>query len=210
MSASRPHARPPHARPYVIALTGSIGMGKSTAAEMFRALGAEVWDADAAVERLYRRGGAAAEALRALNPALVHRGAVDREALRRWVREDETALPRLNAVIHPLVAADRAAFLARSDADIVVLDIPLLFETGADVGADLVAVVSVPEDLQRARVLARPGMDEALLERILSRQMPDSEKRARADVVIPTENLDATRRAVQQIVDSARKARGDA
>ncbi len=183
---------------YRLGLTGSIGMGKSTTAGFFRDMGVPVWDADAAVHRLYGAGGAAVGPVGALCPAAVGPEGVDRAVLKDWIAQDDTALARLEAVVHPLVAQDRAAFIAAAGAPLVVLDIPLLFETGADV--DGVLVVSAPPEVQRARVLARPGMTEAHLESILARQMPDAEKRARADFVIETLDLDSTRAAVQDLV----------
>jgi dephospho-CoA kinase len=171
-------------------------MGKSTTAQMFRDLGVPVWDADAAVHRLYQ--SEAVQPVGALCPDAVKDGRIDRAALKDWIARDPTALAKLEAVVHPLVAADRAAFIARADAPLVVLDIPLLFETGADV--DGVLVVTAPPDMQRARVLARPGMDAAQFERILARQMPDAGKRVRADFVIETLDMDSTRAAVQDLV----------
>jgi len=181
---------------YRLGLTGSIGMGKSTTAQMFREAGVPVWDADAAVHRLYQ--GAAVGPVGALCLAAVQDGQIDRAALKDWIARDPDALSQLEAAAHPLVAADRAAFIAQADAPLVVLDIPLLYETGADV--DGVLVVTAPPDVQRARVLARPGMDAAQFDRILSRQMPDAEKRARADFVIETLDMDRTRTAVQDLV----------
>lgn len=194
-------------RPFLIGLTGSIGMGKSTAAAMFRDMGMPVWDADAAVHRLYAEGGAAVEPMRALHPAAIRDGAVDRAALKEWIAADPSALPRIEAVVHPLVAEDRAAFIDACDADIAVLDIPLLFETGSPDAVDLVAVVSAPPDVQRDRVLSRPGMTRDHFDRILSKQMPDSEKRARADVIIPSLNMDDTRATIATLIDDIRKGR---
>ncbi|MBK0400521.1 dephospho-CoA kinase [Limibaculum sp. M0105] len=189
-----------------LGLTGSIGMGKSTTAKMFAALGVPVWDADAAVHRLYAAGAAGARAIAELAPRAVGAEGVDRAALRDAVLADDTLLPRIEAAIHPLVAADREAFIADAravGAPLVLLDIPLLFETGADAWVDRVAVVSAPVELQRARVLERPGMTEAALDAILARQVPDAEKRRRADFVIETgEGMDAARAAVHQIVES--------
>ncbi|TVP71566.1 MAG: dephospho-CoA kinase [Rhodobacteraceae bacterium] len=186
-------------RPYRLGLTGSIGMGKSTTAGFFRALGVPVWDADAAVHRLYAPGGAAVGPVGALCPQAVVDGGIDRGALKDWIARDKGALPALEAVVHPLVAADRAEFVAGVTGPLVVLDIPLLFEVGADV--DGVLVVSAPEAVQRARVLARPGMDAAQLDAILARQMPDAQKRARADFVIETTDMDSARAAVQDLVE---------
>jgi dephospho-CoA kinase len=182
----------------ILGLTGSIGMGKSTTAQMFRDLGVPVWDADAAVHRLYGAGGAAVGPVGALCPEAVVSGGVDRGVLKTWLAVDPSRLKALEAVVHPLVAADRAAFIAQADAPLVVLDIPLLYETGAQV--DAVLVVSAPPDVQRARVLARGGMTDAQLDLILSRQMPDADKRARADYVIETTDMDSARAQVAALV----------
>lgn len=174
-------------RPFLLGLTGSIGMGKSTTAEMFRAEGVPVWDADAAVHRIYGAGGSGAVALSPLVPGVVTPdGGVDRAALRAAIGEDPALLGRVEALIHPLVAEDRAAFLAAAEAGLVVCDIPLLFETGADAWLDAVLVVTAPPEVQRARVMARPDMTEQDFARYLARQTPDAEKRARADHVIDT------------------------
>ena len=189
-------------RPFVVALTGSIGMGKSTTAAMFAEEGVPVWDADAAVSRLYASGGAGGSAVAALHPeALRPDGSVDREALRSRVVGDPGALRALEAAIHPLVAADREAFLGRTDAPVVLLDIPLLFETGGESLADTVVVVSAPAETQRARVLAREGMTPERLDAILSRQVPDAEKRERADHVVETVTLEGARAAVRRILE---------
>lgn len=189
-----------------LGLTGSIGMGKSTTAAMFADEGIPVWDADATVHRLYAPGEAAALAIGRMFPeVMTPEGGVDRTALRRLIIADPTVLDRLNATVHPLVAADRAAFLEdRAAAEIVLLDIPLLFETGLERECDAVAVVSVPPEVQRERVLAR-GMAEADFALILSRQMPDADKRARADFVIPTTSLEAARAAVKDVLAALRK-----
>ena len=196
--------------PFVIGLTGSIGMGKTTTAEMFREQGADVWDADAAVDRLYAQGGAAVEKIRGLFPDAVRGGAVDRTVLRKKIAENPDTLRQLEQAVHPLVAEDRERFLKTSGADIVVLDIPLLFETGADDLADMTVVVSVSPDIQRKRVLDRGEMNEAQFREILSRQMPDAEKRRRADVVIPTVSLEETRKVVQELVKSIRETKKNA
>jgi dephospho-CoA kinase len=195
-----PPEPPARHRPWLIGLTGSIGMGKSTTAAMFAEMGADVWDADGAVRRLYAPGGAAVPPVAALLPDAVRDGAVDRAVLRRAIAADPGLLPRLEAIVHPLVAEDRIAFVAQSRAPVVVCDVPLLFETGAEREYDQVVVVSAPPELQRARVLARGTMTEAEFAAILARQMPDAEKRARADRVIETRDLDTARAAVADIL----------
>ncbi len=192
-------------RPTVIGLTGSIGMGKSTTAAMFADAGIDVWDADAAVHRLYAPGGKAVAPIRALRPEAVKGGSVDREALKAWMKEDPSALGQIEAVVHPLVAADRAEFIENTRADVVVLDIPLLFETGAEPEVDIIVVVSAPEDVQRARVLDRHKMDPDTLETILAHQMPDADKRARADFVIETTDKETARRQVRRAIDAVRE-----
>jgi len=175
-------------RPFILGLTGSIGMGKSATAGLFRARGVPVHDADAAVHALYGPGGAAAEAIgREFPGALDGGGGVDRVALRRMVLGVPERIARLEAIVHPLVRASSEAFLAEhADAPLVVLDIPLLYETGGEARCDAVAVVSAPAATQRERVLARPGMTEEAFTAILAKQMPDAEKRARADYIIDT------------------------
>ncbi len=188
-------------RPFVLGLTGSIGMGKSTTARLFAEEGVPVWDADAAVHRLYQ--GPAVARMAALFPASVVDGQVDRAVLRDWIARDATALSQIEAVIHPLVAADREAFIARAARarePLVVLDIPLLFETGADATVDATLVVTAPPDVQRARVLARPGMTEERFEAMLARQLPDAEKRTRATHVIETLTIDGARDAVRSLI----------
>ena len=184
----------------IVGLTGSIAMGKSTAAQMFRDLGHPVWDADAAVHALYAPGGAAVAPVAAAFPGVLQAGGIDRAALRQALADDPAGFQRLEKIVHPLVGADRAAFIARhGDAAIVVLDIPLLYETGADAAMDGVAVVSAPADIQRARVMARPGMTPENFQMILSRQMPDAEKRRLADWVIPSDTLEGARAAIMDI-----------
>lgn len=190
--------------PFLLGLTGSIGMGKSTTANMFREAGVPVWDADAAVHAIYAAGGPGAGALRPLVPAAITaEGAVDRGVLKVAIAADPGLLDRIEARVHPLVAEDRAAFLAATAAPLVVCDIPLLFETGADAWLDAVLVITAPAEVQRARVLARPGMTEAQFAAILARQTPDAEKRARADYVIDSSRgLEDARAAVQDLVAS--------
>ena len=188
----------------VLGLTGSIGMGKSTTAQMFAEEGAVVWDADAAVHRLYGPGGAAVPPLAEAFPGVVVDGAIDRARLAEVLGRDEGAFRRLEAIVHPLVAADRAQALMSAEvqgARLVVVDIPLLFETGGDAAVDAVVVVTAEPEVQAQRVLARPGMTRERFEAILSRQTPDAEKRARADFLIDTgRGLDAARDQVRRIV----------
>lgn len=190
----------------LLGLTGSIGMGKSTTSRMFADEGALVWDADAAVHRLYARGGAAVEPLGEAFPGVVVDGAVDRTRLAEVLGRDETAFKRLEAIVHPLAAQDRAADLAAARARgvrLAVLDIPLLFETGGDAFVDAVVVVTADPEVQVARVLARPGMTRDRFEAILARQTPDAEKRRRADFLVDTgRGLDAARDQVRQIVET--------
>ena len=184
-----------------LGLTGGIGMGKTTTAAMFARRGVPVWDADAAVHRLYAKGGAAVEPVAALFPLALAPEGIDRAVLKGLLAEAPGRLAQLEAVVHPLVAADRAAFLAdRAGAPVVLLDIPLLFETGAEAYMDGIAVVSAPPEIQRARVLARPGMDEGTLSLILSRQMSDADRRARATWIIPTDTLAQAEAAVEAIL----------
>lgn len=188
----------------LLGLTGSIGMGKSTTTAMFADHGALVWNADDAVHTLYARGGAAVGPIAAAFPGVVMDGAVDRTRLAEALGRDDTAFRLLEAIVHPLVAAGRVADLDAARAAgvrLAVLDIPLLFETGGDRAVDAVVVVTADAETQRRRVLARPGMTEARFEAILARQMPDAEKRRRADFVIDTgRGLDAARARVAEIV----------
>ncbi len=188
-----------------LGLTGSIGMGKSTTAALFRDAGLPVWDADAAVHRLYAAGGAAVDPLAALCPAALTPQGIDRSALKSWIANDPSALGQIEAIVHPLVATDRAAFLAGTQADIAVLDIPLLFEKGSEAEFHATLLVTAPPALQRARVLARPGMTPAQLDLILSRQMPDAEKRRRATHIVETLSLDSTRAFVHALIDHIRQ-----
>ncbi|OAN80100.1 dephospho-CoA kinase [Jannaschia sp. EhC01] len=184
----------------VLGLTGSIGMGKSTTAAMFRDLGVPVWDADATVHKLYAAGGAAVAPIAALIPDAIRNGAVDRTVLRAAIAQDPSLLEQIEARVHPLVADDRAAFrAAHAKAPLIVLDIPLLFETGGDAACDATLVVTTSPEEQRRRVLAR-GMSTDTLDDLLSRQMPDAEKRARATYVIKTDTLDGTRKDVAHLV----------
>ncbi|MNS75239.1 Dephospho-CoA kinase [compost metagenome] len=188
----------------ILGLTGSIGMGKSTTGRMFADEGALLWDADAAVHRLYARGGAAVGPLGEAFPGVIVDGAVDRARLAEMLGRDEGAFKRLEAIVHPLVAQDRVQDLAAARAEgvrLAVLDIPLLFETGGDAFVDAVVVVTADPEVQAARVLARPGMTRERFEAILARQTPDAEKRRRADFLVDTgRGLDAAREQVAQIV----------
>lgn len=189
-----------------LGLTGSIGMGKSTTAQMFADLGVPVWDADAAVHRIYSKDGAAVGPIGAEFPMAITNGAVDRGKLKDMMAQRDDVLPKIQKIVHPLVAQDREAFLAaHSDAAFVLLDIPLLFETGAEKWLDVTICVSAPADLQQHRVLSRPGMTKKTFDMIMANQMPDAEKRARADHVIPTVNLEETRSAVQTLLNSLKE-----
>jgi dephospho-CoA kinase len=187
---------------FVLGLTGSVGMGKSTAAGFFAEEGVPVHDADAAVHRLY--AGEAAALIEAAFPGTTVDGAVDRGKLAARVLGDPAALKRLEAIVHPLVQASERRFLAEAEArgeKVVLLDIPLLFETGGDERVDAVVVVSAPPEVQRARVLERPGMTAEKLDAILAQQMPDAEKRRRADFVVDTSrSFDAARAQVRAVL----------
>lgn len=190
----------------IIGLTGSIGMGKSTTASMFDALGIPVFDADAAVHSLYAPGGRAVPLIKAVFPdAIGEDGGVNRKRLGEHMRTDPLNLDVLTSFIHPWVGDMRGDFLAKaqaSGANAVLFDIPLLFETGGDAKVDVTIVVSAPAVVQRERVLARAGMSLALFETLLARQMPDVEKRARADYIISTaDSLVATRAEVGSVLD---------
>lgn len=192
---------------FLLGLTGSIGMGKSTTAQFFRDEGVPVWDADAAVHRLYAKGGTAVEPISRLCPDATATGQVDRAVLKSWIAREDDALTRLEQIVHPLVAEDRAAFIAdHVNAPLIVLDIPLLFETGEAANMDGVLVVSVDAGEQRRRVLARETMTEEMFESILSRQVPDAEKRARADFVIETYDMDSARAEVRNLVERLSEA----
>ena len=187
-----------------LGLTGSIGMGKSTTARFFADEGIPVWDADSTVHRLYAAGGAGVAALAADFPEAIVDGAVSRPALSKLVGLNPQRMKRLEALIHPLVTADRAAFLAATAADIVLLDIPLLYETRAEGTCDAVLLVTAPPALQRARVLARPGMTEAQFTYLHSLQIADREKRKLADHIVETLSLDSTRAYVRALIDHIR------
>ena len=196
----------------ILGLTGSIAMGKSTAAAMLRRLGVPVYDADAAVHRLLGHGGAAVAAVGRAFPGVVVDSAVDRPKLAARVFGDAAGLRRLEGILHPLVAEERRRFLraaARQGRDLVVLDIPLLFETASERWCDFVCVVSAPRFLQEARLLRRPNMDRARIAAVASRQMPDAQKRRRADFVVPSGMGRAvTFAALRRIVGELRGTQG--
>ncbi|MGI9385265.1 MAG: dephospho-CoA kinase [Methyloligellaceae bacterium] len=196
----------------IIGLTGSMGMGKSTAAKRFRGHGIPVFDADAEVHRLY--AGEAAPLIEAAFPGTVADGSVDRKRLGAAVVGDRAALKRLESIIHPLVREGQRRFIethSKAGADLVILEIPLLFETGADDRVDATVVVTAPPDLQRARVLDRPGMTPEKLEALLSEQMPDDEKRQRADFVVDTSGpVEETGRKIDMIIESLAGREGEA
>lgn len=197
-------------RPLVVGLTGSIGMGKSTTADMFAAQGIPIWDADSAVHRLYGNGGAGVDAIARICPVAVKNGRVHRNILREQIDTTPRLLDEIERLIHPLVAADREAFLAESNAEIVLVDIPLLFETSGESDVDKIVVVTTSQEAQKSRVLARPGVTQTHFETILSKQMPDAEKRSRADFIVNTDTLESAESDVQDIVEQLRNRRPNA
>ena len=190
---------------FLIGLTGSIGMGKSTTAKLFAAEGCAVWDADAAVHRLYAKGGAAVAPMAAVFPEAVLDDSVSREVLKAIIGRDPQALRRIEQIVHPLVAKDRAQFIAEAEAEIIVLDIPLLFETGGEARVDATVCVSVDAETQKARVMARGTMSEDQFEAIRAKQMPDADKRARADYVIITDTPEHAARQVRDVLADIRR-----
>lgn len=194
----------------VLGLTGSIGMGKSTVAQMFRDEGVPVFDADACVHRLQGPGGRLVAAIESAFPGTTGADGVNRAALGRVVLGDDSAMRRLEAIVHPAVQAERTAFLTtHAEAPLVVVDVPLLFETGGDKIVDKVLVVSAETAVQEARVLARPGMTREKFAAILMRQLPDVDKRARADHVIATDiPLAETREKVRALITCMRDSEG--
>ncbi|WP_420854631.1 dephospho-CoA kinase [Sneathiella marina] len=194
----------------VVGLTGSIGMGKSTVAEMFRQLQVTVHDIDADVHKLYAEGGAAVEPIRAQFPEAVVDNKVDRARLSKMVLGNEVEIRKLEAITHPLLGQGRADFFAAAEqqgARIVVLDVPLIFETGGEKNFDKIVVVSAPEEVQRKRVLAREGMTAEKFEAILARQVPDAEKRRQADYVINTNcPKEATLEQVRALLEDLKHA----
>ena len=192
-----------------LGLTGSIGMGKSATGQMFVEEGCPLYDADAEVHKVYAKGGAAVGPVEAAFPGVAEDGAINRARLSDKVVGDHAAMDRLNSIVWPLLGAARRDFFAKAEADgapIVVLDIPLLFETGGERNMDAVVVVAAPADVQRARVLAREGMSEAKLDGILARQMDNEEKRARAHFVVDTgQGFDVAREQVRAIVAALKR-----
>ncbi|NOZ43346.1 MAG: dephospho-CoA kinase [Alphaproteobacteria bacterium] len=197
------------AGPVIIGLTGSIGMGKSTAAKMFVQTGIPLFDSDAAVHNLLAKGGAAVEPVKKIFPDIAATDAIDRVSLGKRVFGDKAALKKLEAIIHPLVSDLRRKFFDQALAqghDIVVIDVPLLFETGAEHQCDYTVVVSAPKAVQRQRVLGRPGMTEQKFNDILARQLPDKEKRQRADFIIETDyGFQHAEKRVGAIIDKIRE-----
>ena len=189
---------------FVIGLTGSIGMGKSTTARMFADEGCALWDSDAAVHRLYARNGAAVAPIAALFPDAIAGGAVSREALRAIVAQDETALKKIERIVHPLVTEEQTQFIEEAASDIVILDIPLLYETGKDKDVDAVVVVTTSPEEQERRLAERGAMTAEELTRLRSKQMPDAEKRRRADFVVETNTLEEARMQVRAILKQIR------
>ena len=180
-------------------------MGKSTTAQMFAELGIPVWDADAAVHKLYSTDGAAVPAIQELYPEAVEHGEVSRPALKRLIQSNENVLNEIERVVHPLVAADRQNFIETSDTDIVLLDIPLLFETNGDKHMDAIACVDIDPETQRERVLQRNTMTEKQFEQILNKQLPNDVKCSQSDFVIQTDNLDHAKEQVAHIIELIRK-----
>jgi dephospho-CoA kinase len=193
-----------------LGLTGSIGMGKSTTARMFADEGCAVWDADAAVHRLYAASGAAVAPMAATFPEALVDGVISRERLRGIIMADPSALKRIESIVHPLLAEDRKAFVADAASDILVFDIPLLFETGGNAAMDAVACVSISPEIHRDRVLSRGTMTEAQFLAILAKQMPIEEKIARSDFVIVTDTPENALRQVREVIRQIRERIADA
>ena len=190
---------------FKLGLTGSIGMGKSTTAQIFAELGIPVWEADAAVHKLYSTGGAAVPVIQELYPEAIEHGEVARPALKRLIQSNENVLSEIERIVHPLVAVDRQNFIGTSDSDIVLLDIPLLFETNGDKHMDAIACVNIDPETQRERVLQRNTMTEEQFEQILNKQLPNDIKCSQSDFVIQTDNLDHAKEQVAHIIELIRK-----
>lgn len=194
-------------KPILIGLTGSIGMGKSTTAAMFAEMGFPVWDADAAVIRLYSKAGGAVEPLAKLVPSALQDGAISKPALKEAIATSPDLLLKIESIVHPLVKQDRRDFAAaHQDAEIIIFDVPLLVETGAHKKVDHVVVVSTTPEQQRDRVMARGTMDEPTFNMIMRKQTPDAEKRALADTIIDTATMDGARAQVHDLVKRLRAA----
>ena len=193
-----------------IGLTGSIGMGKSTTSKIFRDLGCDVWDADAAVHRLYEKGGSAVAPIQGIWPQAIVDGAVSRDELKKIISVEQDALTKLEKIVHPLVRQDRADFAARSSAECIVFDIPLLFETGSEAEFDAVVCVDVDPEIQRERVMARGTMTEAQFEQILSKQMPNQEKVRRSDFTVRTDTLENAEHDVKTVLTTLKNGSNNA
>lgn len=189
---------------FLLGLTGSIGMGKTSTVKLFRQLGCDVWDADAAVHRLYARDGAAVEPMSRVFPEAIIDGSVDRGQLKAIIAKDASAIKKIEKIVHPLVAADREAFKKTATSDIIVFDIPLIFETGGQSKLDAVACVSVDAETQEKRVLERGTMTREQFLMIRDKQMPDAEKRKLADYVIETDTPEHALAQVQVIINDIR------
>ncbi|MDA5557364.1 dephospho-CoA kinase [Shimia sp. MMG029] len=189
---------------FKLGLTGSIGMGKSTTARFFSELGCPVWDADAAVHRFYAKGGAAVAPVSAVLPNAIENGAISRDRLKELIAKDASVLSKIEKIVHPLVAQDRADFIKEAASDILVFDIPLLFETGGEAAMDAVVCVSVSPEIQKKRVLERGTMTEDQFEHIRSKQMPNEKKVALSNYVVETDTLDHARSQVEKIVKTIR------
>ncbi|WP_135502768.1 dephospho-CoA kinase [Roseovarius aestuariivivens] len=188
-----------------LGLTGSIGMGKSTTAGLFAEAGCAVWDADAAVHRLYAKGGAAVAPMAKAFPEAIEDGAVSRARLKSLLAQRPEALKEIESIVHPLVADDRADFLRQTTAQIAVFDIPLLFEIGADRWLDAVVCVTVAPEIQKKRVMERGTMTEAEFSAILAKQLPDADKRVKSDYVIETDTVEHAREQVQDVIADIEK-----
>ena len=195
---------------FLLGLTGSIGMGKSTTAQLFADRGCKIWDADSTVHRAYSKNGVAVEGISKIAPSAVCRGAVDRVKLRAVISQDANLLPKLEAIIHPLVKADREGFVAKNPKSILVFDIPLLFELNSAADFDAVACVLSSCEVQKSRVLARAGMTEDHFQMIRSKQWPAEDKAARADYIIDTNSHETAAQAVDTILEDIKKRQKDA
>ena len=195
---------------FLLGLTGSIGMGKSTTAMLFSEYGCDVWDADLAVHRLYEKGGAAVHPISKIFPSSIVNEAVCRKNLKEILSANKNAFSLLEAVVHPLVAKDRAKFIENANTNVLVFDIPLLFETNGDKHMDAVACVYIDKETQKKRTLNRGTMTEKQFSQLLSKQMPISEKRARADYVIITDTVEHARNQVKSILEQIRSQLNDA